>query len=166
MHIKCHHRFWVAEYYQKLFKEGSSRCLKGSAVTEIMRTVKLPLAWFLLRYLLPETSAVYFTRTLKRGNMKSYFAKKCVICLIIFIAFMFALLSLSHAEQDVVTLVGEINDTGQLVAEGDIFDIEPTDLGNDLVQNYISLKVKVECTIREGEELKIITVKSFQAVDE
>lgn len=63
-------------------------------------------------------------------------------------------------------LVGEINDTGQLVAEGDIFDIEPTDLGNDLVQNFISLKVEVECTIREGEELKIIRVRSFQVVDE
>jgi len=63
-------------------------------------------------------------------------------------------------------LVGEINDTGQLAADGDIFDIEPTDLGEDLIQNYISLKVKVECTVREGEELKIITVKSFQVVDE
>lgn len=81
-------------------------------------------------------------------------------------AFVFSLLSLSHAKTEVVILVGEINDTGQLAADGDIFDIEPTDLGEDLIQNYISLKVKVECTVREGEELKIITVKSFQVVDE
>ena len=81
-------------------------------------------------------------------------------------AFIFSLLSLSHAKSEVVTLVGEINDTGQLVAEGDILDIEPTELGYDLIKNYISLKVKVECTIREGEELKIVMVRSFQVVDE
>jgi len=98
--------------------------------------------------------------------MKSFFKKQCVICLIIFIAFIFSVLSLSHAQTEVITLVGEINDTGQLVAEGDIFDIAPNDLGNDLVQNYISIKVKVECTVQEGEELKIITVKRFQIVDE
>ena len=57
-------------------------------------------------------------------------------------------------------------DTGQLVTKGDIFDIAPTDLGDNLVQNYISQKVKVEGTVREGEELKIITVRSFQTVDE
>ena len=92
--------------------------------------------------------------------------KKSILCFIILMAFVFSLLSLSHAKSEVITLVGEINDTGQLVAEGDIFDIEPTDLGIDLVQNYISLKVKVECTVREGEELKIVTVRSFQVVDE
>ena len=78
----------------------------------------------------------------------------------------FSSVSLSHAQSEVIMLVGEINDTGQLMAEGDIFDIEPNDLGDDLVRNYISMKVKVECTIKEGEELKIITVKSFQVVDE
>ena len=98
--------------------------------------------------------------------MKPFSARQCAICLIIFIAFVFSVLSLSHAQAEVVTLVGEINDTGQLVAEGDIFDIAPNDLGDDLVQNYISMKVKVEGTVREGEELKVITVKSFQAVDE
>ena len=92
--------------------------------------------------------------------------KKCLVCLIIIMAFVFSLLNLSHAKSDVITLVGEINDTGQLVAEGDIFDIEPTELGYDLIKNYISLKVKVECTIREGEEMKIITVRSFQVADE
>jgi hypothetical protein len=49
---------------------------------------------------------------------------------------------------------------------GTFFNIEPNDFGEDLMQNYISLKVKADCTVREGEGLKIITVKSFQAVDE
>ena len=81
--------------------------------------------------------------------------KKSLICFIILMAFVFSLLSLSHAKTEVITLVGEINDTGQLVADGDIFDIEPTDLGEDLIQNYISLKVKVECTVREGRSLRL-----------
>ncbi|MCG6911955.1 MAG: hypothetical protein LJE94_17785 [Deltaproteobacteria bacterium] len=98
--------------------------------------------------------------------MKSLLAKKRLITLTIFIGFIFAALSLSHAASETVTLVGEINDTGQLVAEGDIFDIEPNEIGEDLIENYISVKVKVEGSIREGEEMKIITVKSFQVVDE
>jgi len=71
-----------------------------------------------------------------------------------------------YSKSDKVTLVGEINDTQQLVAEGEIYDIEPTALGEDLIQNYISMKVKVECTVRQGEELKIITVISFHTVEE
>ena len=98
--------------------------------------------------------------------MNSLSNKKHLIRLVSLFAFIVLFSSLSHAKSEVVTLVGEINDTGQLVAEGEIFDIEPTDIGDDLVQNYISIKVKVECTVREGAELKIITVKSFQAVEE
>jgi hypothetical protein len=98
--------------------------------------------------------------------MKLSFWKQTVICLIIFIVFIFSVLSLSHAQSQTITLVGEINDTGQLVAEGDIFDIELDDLGEDLVKNYISIKVEVKGTVREGEEMKIITVKSFQSVVE
>jgi hypothetical protein len=47
--------------------------------------------------------------------------RKCLICPIIFVAFIFPLLSLSHAQSQVITLVGEINETGQLSAEGDFF---------------------------------------------
>jgi hypothetical protein len=85
--------------------------------------------------------------------------------LILFITI--ALLSpVAHGQSVEATLVGEINDTIQLIAEGELYNIEPTALGEDLVQNYISMKVKVECTVRQGEELRIITVKSFQTVDE
>lgn len=65
-----------------------------------------------------------------------------------------------------ITLIGEINDTNQLVADGEIYDIADTPAGDDLVRNYISARVKVIGTIEEGEELKIIRVKSFQVVDE
>ena len=65
-----------------------------------------------------------------------------------------------------VTLIGEINDTNQLVADGEIYDIADTPAGDDLVRNYISARVKVIGTLEDGEELKIIRVKSFQVVDE
>jgi len=65
-----------------------------------------------------------------------------------------------------VTLIGEINDTNQLVADGEIYDIADTPAGDDLVKNYISARVKVIGTITDGEELKIIRVTSFQEVDE
>jgi hypothetical protein len=71
-----------------------------------------------------------------------------------------------YSKSEKVILVGEINDTQQLVAEGEIYDIEPTALGEDLIQNYISIKVEVECTLRQGEELKSITVISFHTVEE
>ena len=70
----------------------------------------------------------------------------------------------AHAEE--ITLVGEINDAYQLVAEGEVFEIEDTPIGNDLVWNYISIRVKVIGTVRSGEELRIITVSSFEVVDD
>lgn len=70
------------------------------------------------------------------------------------------------AQANLVTLIGEINDTNQLVADGEIYDIADTPEGEDLIRNYISVRVKVIGTISDGEELKIIRVTSFQAVDE
>ena len=98
--------------------------------------------------------------------MKSNLFIQFSIGLLVIVAVVLPFANPAQAKSEVVTLVGEINDTGQLVAEGDLFDIEQTAAGDDLVQNYISMKVKVEGTVREGEELKIITVKSFQVVDE
>ena len=70
------------------------------------------------------------------------------------------------AQSEEITLVGEINDTHQLVAEDEIYDIADTALGDDLAQNHLSMRVKVTGTVRHGEDLKIITVKSFEVVDE
>jgi hypothetical protein len=41
-----------------------------------------------------------------------------------------------------------------------------TPAGDDLVINYIAVKVKVTGTVEEKEDMKIITVKSFKAVPE
>ncbi|MGW8301304.1 MAG: hypothetical protein ACWGNO_04505 [Desulfobacterales bacterium] len=65
-----------------------------------------------------------------------------------------------------ITIVGEVNDTQQIVAEGQIYEVASTPMGDDLVLNYIAVKVKVTGTIQEKEDMKIITVKSFDAVPE
>ena len=65
-----------------------------------------------------------------------------------------------------VTIVGEVNDTQQIVADGKIYDVAVTPEGDDLVKNYIAEKVMVKGTVVEKEDTKIITVKSFKVVPE
>ena len=65
-----------------------------------------------------------------------------------------------------ITIVGEVNDSNQIVANGQIYEVAETPMGDDLVQNYIAEKVSVTGTIEEQEEMKIITVKSFKIVPE
>ena len=73
---------------------------------------------------------------------------------------------LVHAQDDQVTLTGEINDTFQLVANGKLYDIAETPEGDDLVRNYISTKVKVTGWIEKGPEIDVIRVRGFEVVDE
>ena len=65
-----------------------------------------------------------------------------------------------------ITIVGEVNDTHQIVADGKIYDVAVTPEGDDLVTNYIAEKVMVKGTLVEKEDTKIITVKSFKVVPE
>jgi hypothetical protein len=65
-----------------------------------------------------------------------------------------------------ITIVGEVNDTQQIVAEGQIYEVGNTPAGDDLVFNYIAVKVKVTGTVEEKEDMKIINVKSFDVVPE
>lgn len=71
-----------------------------------------------------------------------------------------------HAQTAQVTITGEINDTQQLVADGKIYDIAESPEGEDLVRNYISLKVKVIGVLQKGTEIDAIRVRSFEVVDE
>lgn len=87
-----------------------------------------------------------------------------VICL--FVAAGIGAVTGALAQNNEVTLTGEINDTYQFVADGKIYDIAETPTGDDLVKNHISEKVKVYGTLRPGEELDVITVHSFEVVAE
>jgi len=67
---------------------------------------------------------------------------------------------------DKVTLVGEVNDNQEIVAEDQIYTVGDSAVGDDLVRNYISQRVKVVGRIVEGEEGKVIIVEFFEVVEE
>jgi hypothetical protein len=67
---------------------------------------------------------------------------------------------------DKVTLVGEVNDNQEIVADGQIYTVGDSATGDDLVLNYISQRVKVVGRVVEKEEGKEIIVEFFEVVEE
>jgi hypothetical protein len=65
-----------------------------------------------------------------------------------------------------IKLVGEVNDNYQLYANKQLYEVAETPEGNDLVLNYISMKVEVVGIVEEKDDIKIITVRSFRVVPE
>ena len=65
-----------------------------------------------------------------------------------------------------ITLVGEVNENQQFVADNEIYEVDNNAAGEDLVLNYIAQKVKVVGLIKETRESKIIKVESFEVVEE
>jgi hypothetical protein len=65
-----------------------------------------------------------------------------------------------------VTLVGEVNDNYQIVADNQIYEVDNTPVGDDLVRNYMAFRVKVIGVLKEKDDLKIVTVESFEVIGE
>lgn len=65
-----------------------------------------------------------------------------------------------------VTLIGEVNDSYQLVADGQLYEIADTPKGNEMAENFISAKVKVTGVVEEQNDMKTITVTDFQVIAE
>lgn len=71
-----------------------------------------------------------------------------------------------------ITLIGEINDNNQLVADNEIYEIDNNALGDDLVLNHVAQKVKVVGQLKvvresnESDGFKLIKVESFEVVEE
>jgi len=71
-----------------------------------------------------------------------------------------------------VTLVGEVNDNQQIVADNEIYEVDHNAAGDDLVLNYIAQKVKVVGQLKVvvqsdgSDEYKLIKVESFEVVEE
>jgi len=66
---------------------------------------------------------------------------------------------------DIVTIIGEVNETNQIVVEGDIYEVDTTPVGDDLVKNYIHQKVEVSGKLSIEGDMRIIAVKSFKIVE-
>jgi len=65
-----------------------------------------------------------------------------------------------------MTIVGDVNYAYQIMADGQIYEVANTAMGDDLVMNHIAEKVEVTGTVEETEEVKIITVESFKVFHE
>jgi hypothetical protein len=78
----------------------------------------------------------------------------------------------SPVAADRITLIGEVNDNQQIVANNEIYDVNHNAAGDDLVLNFIAQKVKVVGQLKvvqqsdESDASKIITVESFEVVEE
>ena len=67
---------------------------------------------------------------------------------------------------DKVTLVGEVNDNQEIVTEDQLYAVGDSAVGDDLVLNYISQRVKVVGRVVDSQEGKVIIVDSFEVVEE
>jgi len=65
------------------------------------------------------------------------------------------------------TFEGEVNDSYQIVAtDGQVYEVTDTSEGNDLVENHIGEKVKVTGTVQQEGDTKVITITTFQVIEE
>jgi hypothetical protein len=67
---------------------------------------------------------------------------------------------------DVVTIVGEVNDSNQIIVDGEIYEVDDTPQGDDLVKNYIGQKVKVTGKLRIEGDMRILDVTKFEVEKE
>ena len=66
-----------------------------------------------------------------------------------------------------VTIQGEVNDSYQIVdASGQIYEVADTVQGNALVENHIGEKAKVTGTLEQDQDVKIISVTTFEILAE
>ena len=87
--------------------------------------------------------------------------------LIAFVFFMVLILgSFSVPAFDVITIVGEVNDSNQIAVGEEIYEVDDTPQGDDLVKNYIGQKVKVTGKLRIEGDMRIIDVTKFEVVKE
>jgi hypothetical protein len=67
---------------------------------------------------------------------------------------------------DAVTIVGEVNNTNQIIADGEIYEVDDSPQGDDLVKSYIGRKVKVTGKLRIEGDMRILEVTAFEVVKE
>ncbi|MEE4602534.1 MAG: hypothetical protein V2J65_14735 [Desulfobacteraceae bacterium] len=57
---------------------------------------------------------------------------------------------------DVIKIVGEINDANQIISDGEIYEVDDTPQGDDLVKKYVGQKVKVTGKMRIEGDMRIL----------
>ena len=65
---------------------------------------------------------------------------------------------------DVITIVGEVNDASQIISDGEIYEVDDTPQGDDLVKNYMRQKVKVTGKMRIEGDMRILDVTKIDVI--
>ena len=74
---------------------------------------------------------------------------------------------LAAMASETVTIEGEVNDSCQIVAgDGQVYEVADTAQGTDLVENHIGEKAKVVGTIEQDQDVKIISITTFEILAE
>ena len=96
---------------------------------------------------------------MKHGKMKFM---TVLITLVLISAFPLAAMA-----SETVTIEGEVNDSFQIVAgDGQVYEVADTAQGTDLVENHIGEKAKVVGTIEQDQDVKIISITTFEILAE
>ena len=86
---------------------------------------------------------------------------------VVIAAIMVIIVPLTGLATEMTTIEGEVNDNYQIVSsDGQIYEVAENEKGNDLVINHISKKVSVTGTIEQDSEFLVITVASYQIIEE
>ena len=65
-----------------------------------------------------------------------------------------------------VTIVGIVNDSYQIVTDNDqVYEVAENEKGDEVIE-FVEKKVKVTGTLEESEGAKIITVTSYEVIEE
>ena len=92
--------------------------------------------------------------------------KKQSVSLAIWLSLISLLLVHGIAVAADVVLIGEINDTQQLVAGNQIYEVGPGEIGDHLVTKLIAEKVRVFGELVENDGIKTINVKRYEVLEE
>ena len=79
---------------------------------------------------------------------------------------MIAFLSGPAISADSVTIVGIMNDSYQIVTDNDqVYEIAEGEKGDELIE-FVDKRVKVTGTVEEDDGAKLITVTSYEVIEE
>ena len=93
--------------------------------------------------------------------MKKFISRFSIV-FVVLLAFSVFFSSPVIAEPTTVTIVGEVNDEYQIVAQGGtIYEIANTKLGNEVLK-YIAAVVEVTGNVKEEDGVKVLYVKYFK----
>lgn len=67
---------------------------------------------------------------------------------------------------DVVTIVGKVNGAGQIIVDGEIYEVDDTPEGNELVKHYVGRKMKVTGKLRIEGDMRILDITKFEVAKE